>query len=43
MGEKYNIGRTNEQGGKGIRAKVGKEIEVSKGLSYGRNGVKVET
>jgi len=32
MGEKCNIGRTNEQSEKGNRAKVGKEIEVSKGL-----------
>ena len=32
MGEKYNIGRTNEQGGKGIQVKVEKQIEVSKGL-----------
>ena len=42
MGEEYNMGRTNEQGGKGNRAKVGKEIKVSKGLKYGRNGAREE-
>jgi hypothetical protein len=42
VGEEYNIGWTNEQGGKGNRAKVGKEIEASKGLKYERNGVREE-